>query len=238
MGDIGREGHRERLRQQYKNGAMLDAPDHNTLELFLSLVITRRVVMELSYELINTFGSLEGVFSASPEELMKVKGVGETTAVALSMVYFFHDRLVKDSNKNVVKLDNKKLAKQYCINELRTKTVENFIQINLRNDGSIIKKYVISQGTVSSALIDKNIIYRNAVSDNAAYTIVAHNHPHGEATASANDINFTISLYAALRNLGVKLIEHFVVAGDEAADIVQSKDFKNYFKLSDKTEFN
>ena len=73
LADLSREGHRQRLREQYLSGGMDNAPDHHLLELFLSIVIPRRDVKELSYDLINQFGSLEGVLNAEPQDLMNVK---------------------------------------------------------------------------------------------------------------------------------------------------------------------
>lgn len=233
MAELSRNGHRQRMREQYLNGSMNNSPDHNTLELFLSIIIPRHDVKDLAYDLINTFGSLEGVFSASPDDLMKVKGVGESTATALSMVYFFHDRIIADRNKDTVKLTSNEQAKRFCINELRAKTVENFIQINLRNDGSIIKKYVISTGRVNATDVNKSLVLTNAVKDSAAYVIVAHNHPHGIAQASAGDIDFTISLYRSLSDLGIKLVDHFVVADNDAAVIIHSREFEKSFNLSE-----
>ena len=64
MPELEREGHRSRMRNTYINGGMENAPDHNVLELFLSVIIPRKDVKELSYSLINTFGSLEGVLNA------------------------------------------------------------------------------------------------------------------------------------------------------------------------------
>ena len=73
MDKLERRGHRQRMRDAYLRGGADSMADHNMLELFLSLVIPQKDVKPLAYDLINTFGSLERVVSASPQRLMEVK---------------------------------------------------------------------------------------------------------------------------------------------------------------------
>ena len=98
MPELEREGHRSRMRNTYINGGMENAPDHNVLELFLSVIIPRKDVKELSYSLINTFGSLEGVLNADVRDLMQVKGIGESTAVAISLIKDLYKRASLNRN--------------------------------------------------------------------------------------------------------------------------------------------
>ncbi len=65
MNNISHNGHRERIRAQYIANGIDNMPDHNVLELLLSISIPRKDVKPIAYDLINRFGSLEKVFSAS-----------------------------------------------------------------------------------------------------------------------------------------------------------------------------
>lgn len=211
---------------------MEDAPDHNILETFLSVVIPRRDVKPLAYDLINTFGSLEGVINAAPQDLMTVKGVGESTAVAISLIKKMNDRVIKNRNHNIVKIITLEDAKEYCINELSTETVEKLIQVNIKNDGTIINKYLVSTGTVNGTTVDNQMIVRNALRDNSAYTFIAHNHPNGPCSASGNDIDVTFRLKQMFKDLRVNLIDHFIVAGDDCELIIHNPLFEEYFNKS------
>lgn len=71
--------HRQRLREKYARDEA-SMCDHEMLELFLFDVIPRRNTNPIAHELINKFGSLIGVFTASKEELMQVNGIGERAA--------------------------------------------------------------------------------------------------------------------------------------------------------------
>lgn len=72
--NLSRNGHRQRMRRTYLLGGMENAPDHNLLELFLSIIIPQKDVKQLAYDLINRFGSLEGVLNADANQLMNVSG--------------------------------------------------------------------------------------------------------------------------------------------------------------------
>ena len=75
--EISRDGHRARMRAAYLQGGGDAMPDHQLLELLLSISIPRKDVKPIAYALINRFGSLEQVFAAGAADLQQVPGVGE-----------------------------------------------------------------------------------------------------------------------------------------------------------------
>ena len=79
-------GHRQRMKAEFLARGIEGWPDHRVLELLLFYTIPQGDVNGLAHELIEQFGSLSGVLDASVEELCKVKGVGEHTAVFLRML--------------------------------------------------------------------------------------------------------------------------------------------------------
>lgn len=230
LADLSREGHRQRLREQYLSGGMDNAPDHHLLELFLSIVIPRRDVKELSYDLINQFGSLEGVLNAEPQDLMNVKGVGESTAVAISSIKKLNDRVIHNRNKNITYIITIEDAKKYFINELCNETVEKIVQVNTKNNGKIINKHIVGSGTANCCDVDVERILQNAMRDKSAYVFLAHNHPDGEAYASANDIDFTFRLKRIMDSMTFKFVDHIIVAGEQAEPIIHAELFEKYFK--------
>lgn len=80
------EGHRERLRKRFIENGLQGFEKHNMLELLLFYAIPRRDTNELAHRLINSFGSLSGVFNASFEELCRVEGIGENAAALIKLI--------------------------------------------------------------------------------------------------------------------------------------------------------
>ena len=99
--EISRDGHRARMRAAYLQGGGDAMPDHQLLELLLSISIPRKDVKPIAYALINRFGSLEQVFAAGAADLQQVPGVGEQTAVQILLVRDLNRRIHQNQNKPV-----------------------------------------------------------------------------------------------------------------------------------------
>lgn len=225
MSEIGREGHRERMRDAYLRGNMDNAPDHNLLELFLSIIIPRKDVKQLSYDLINHFGSLEAVFAASPYELMTVKGIGESTAVALSLVDRFVTKININKNNSITRFKSVEDSINYCINLLKNEKSEKVYVITMTGILSVINCYKVGEGNVLSANVDIKSIITQSIKDNAAYVLITHNHPGGSPHPSGEDANFTVRLKETLDTINVRLFDHIIVSGNEAISLKHSSDY-------------
>lgn len=206
---------------------MDNLPDHNVLELFISGVIKRRDVKQIAYDLINEFGSLENVFNASVDDLMKVNGVGEVLAVELSLVKIFQKRIESNKNNNVKAIKSISEAVEYCRNRLGSENVEKVLMITLDDKGKILGSYIIGQGTVNESFISKRDAVSIALKDNATNVILSHNHPCSNSTPSAADINMTLNFRKLFKDVGITLLDHIIIGENEAGLILNSKIFKN-----------
>lgn len=233
MSELSRYGHRQRMRDLYLSGGMEYAPDHNLLELFLSLVIPQKDVKPIAYDLMNTFGSLENILNAVPEDLMSVKGVGESTAVAISLIKTINKRVSVNKNKSKPVLINATAAKEYCKNILCEETNEKFVVITLTNNGTVIHPHIIDGGGVNRIHIEIKDILRFIINDNAAGVIISHNHPEGKSEPSAADIYFTIEFRAVMRKTNINFIDHVIVGKDDCTSFRQNPE---YFYIDDDTE--
>ena len=81
-------GHRQRLRERFLTGGPESCSDEMLLELLLTFAIGRKDVRPLSQELVQIFGNLDHVLFASPDELKKVKGLGQSSIALLKVVDF------------------------------------------------------------------------------------------------------------------------------------------------------
>ncbi len=81
MAEKEKVGHRQRLRERFLEGGLEECSDEMLLELLLTFAIGREDVKPLAQELVKIFGSLEQVLSAPPDELHKVKGLGQTSII-------------------------------------------------------------------------------------------------------------------------------------------------------------
>ena len=220
MAELNHNGHRERLRKMYLSGSMEDASEHNLLELFLTTIIPRKDVKPIAYDLINTFGSLEGVLCASPRELMFVDGIGEQSAIAISLIRVLMSKVnTLESNKKK-KLKGYKDVCSYCYDFFKYEKVEKLMLITLDNTNSIISRHIVDSGSANELNVPMSKIIRIINLDGASSVILAHNHPHGSSKPSAADISYTIELNGILKKLGVHLLDHVVLGEDGSSSVL------------------
>lgn len=222
---LGREGHRGRMRESFIKNEMENLPDHNLLELFISGVIKRKDVKQISYDLLNEFGTLENIFNAPVDELMKINGVGEVLAVELSLVSTLNKRIEKSKNNNVKSLSSISEAVKYCKNFLSSETVEKVLMITLDDRGKLLGSHIISSGTVNESFISKRDAVKLALKDNATNVIISHNHPNSNSSPSAADINMTISFKKLFRDVGIQLLDHIIVGEKDVSLVLKSEIF-------------
>lgn len=223
MPELEREGHRARMRNTYINGGMDNAPDHNLLELFLSVIIPRKDVKELSYALMNTFGSLEGVLNADVRDLMQIKGIGESTAVAISLIKNLYKRASLNRNSRITSFNKMEACFEYCRNLFAADVVENAYLITLDNHNNIINCHSVGAGSANQTEVDDKKLVATAIRDNAVSVVITHNHPNTTATPSAQDLNYSIKLSQMLEFVGIKLLDHIIVGSDSCISLKHSK---------------
>ena len=112
------DGHRARKKEQFIQTGLDSFADHEALELLLFYAIPRRDTNPTAHLLLQKFGSLEGVFSASVEELKSVEGVGESAAILLSMMHGLFRRSARSTTKEKI-LNSVESCGRYFLDLLR-----------------------------------------------------------------------------------------------------------------------
>jgi len=90
---------------------------------------------------------------------------------------------------------------------------EHFVALLLDGKNKPIGYNVVSVGTLNASLVHPREVFKAAIIGNAAAIILAHNHPSGDPTPSAEDHVVTKQLVDAGVILGIRVLDH-VVIGD------------------------
>jgi DNA repair protein RadC len=104
--------------------------------------------------------------------------------------------------------------------DMRALPKEHMRGLYLNAHGRIIRDEVLSIGTVNSNLIHPREVFHHAIAVNASAVIIAHNHPSGEATPSAEDIEITKQLVQAGKILGIALLDHVIITKDAYSSVL------------------
>lgn len=216
------DGHRQRLKERFLRGGLDNFTDVQVLELALFYCIPRKDTNPIAHALLDHFGSLSQVLEASVEELQKVPGIGENTAIFLSMLTQVGRYYLVDRSQREVILPTIDKCGAYLVPHFFGRSVETVFLLCLDAKCKVLCCREIGQGSVNSAGISIRKIVEVALGANATTVVLAHNHPSGLALPSAEDIQTTRRVAAALRAVEVHLADHIVVADGDYVSMVQS----------------
>ena len=216
------DGHRDRLRERSTEHGLDSFSDLNALELLLCYAIPRRDTNELAHRLLNTFGSLSGVFEASLQELTSIPGIGSSAAVLLMLAPQITKKSLVSKANSIKIINSSADAGNYLMPRFVGEHDEVVLMLCLDNKRSVICCREMGRGVVNSVDTSIRRIVETALKVKASSVIIAHNHPNGIALPSREDNNFTRCVYRSLNMLGIHLEDHIIVAGDEFISLADS----------------
>ena len=208
-------GHRQRLKKEFLEHGAEGFSEVRALELLLFYALARQDTNPLAHSLLDRFGSLHGVLTASVAELCTVDGIGENTAILIRLIPEL-SRLSEygRSLKNREKIDSSFAAGSLISTCFAVENSEKFVLFCLDSQKRIKRQEEISRGVVNSVGVDVRRVAEIALSYKAAACIAAHNHPDGDSYPSVEDREVTAKLREALSLLGIPLLDHIIVGAD------------------------
>ena len=209
------DGHRDRLRQSYLEHGLMSMNDINALELLLFYAIPRRDTNEIAHRLLDRFGSLDGVFSASAEELQEVEGIGENAAALLTLIPEIMKKSRVSKAREIRQIRSSDDAGAFLLPYFLNERDEVVYLLCLDTKRCVICCAEMGRGVVNSVDTGIRRIVEKALKVRASSVIIAHNHPDGIALPSREDEVFTRALYNALETVGIRLEDHIIVAEDD-----------------------
>ncbi len=223
-------GHRARLKARFLREGLDTFEAHNALELLLFYAIPQRDTNELAHKLIGHFGSFSAVFDASVESLMQVGGIGESAAILIKLIPSLYGMYAQNKQSGeTLFLKTAQAAGEYLVPQFIGQSAERFLAVCMNHKCKVLKTVVISDGTTNSTALRARKLAEAVIHTGATNVIVAHNHPEGVAAPSMQDVDATRYLFSMLKNLGVKLNDHIIVAGEEWFSMATAPKFKSMF---------
>jgi DNA repair protein RadC len=208
-------GHRERIRQRIMKGDGSHFDDYEILEVLLCAFIPRVDVRPIAKTLVDTFGTVSAALAASPERLMEIDGVGETTAAYIRATNLLLQRAAADQLKERPVISNWAALLNYVSAKIKHEKTEQARVLYLDRKNKLIADELAGRGTVDHAPIYPREIARRALELAASAVILVHNHPSGDPTPSRADVELTRDIERALAPFEIKVHDHLVVGARE-----------------------
>ena len=215
-------GHRERMRKRFLRFGLDNFDDHNVLELLLFYAVPRRDTNVIAHRLLDAFGTLDGVFDASPEALMAVEGVGPGAAALIRLVPEAARRYFIARTAPGQILADSEAVGRYLLPRFLTCRDETMYLVCMDGKLKVLDCREVSRGSATSVSVNARRVTQIALGQNASAVLLAHNHTSGIAIPSDEDVAVTLRLRALLAQVGVTLTDHIVVAGDDFVSMADS----------------
>jgi len=203
----------ERLRSR---GSLRGLETMGDTEL-LSLVVgarNGRSCGAIAQELIDRFGDLCGVGSATREELMRVGGIGRAESLRLRASFEIGRRRMTSNRERAIRnVRSPEEAAALMIPEMRDLDREHFKAILLNTKNGILRIVTVAVGSLNAALVHPREIFKAAVVASAAGVILVHNHPTGNPEPSAEDTDLTLRFVRCGELMGIELVDHIIIGG-------------------------
>ena len=161
---------------------------------------------------------------------MQVGGIKENAAILIKLMPALYGKYAQNKQSaGTLFLKSAQAAGEYLVPQFVGQSAERFLAICMNHKCKVLKTVVISDGTANSTALRSRQLAEAAIHTGATNVILAHNHPEGVAAPSMQDVDATRYLFSMLGNLGVKLNDHIIVAGDDWFSMATSKKFKSMF---------
>jgi DNA repair protein RadC len=209
------EGHRARLRQRLMTAGPESVADHELLELVLFLALPRRDTKPVARALLARFGSFAAAIAAPVCDIAAVDGMGDAAAASLKIVQAAALRLARAEVMARPVLTNWDALMGYLNATMARDAVEKFCVLFLDNRNRLLADEVMSRGTVNHTPVYPREVVKRALELHASSLILAHNHPSGDPSPSADDIAMTRQIVDAARALSITVHDHVVVGNGQ-----------------------
>ena len=216
------KGHRERLKSRFLESGLDSFTDVQALELLLFYAIPQKDTNPIAHALLDHFGSLSRVLDAPVEELKKINGISDHSAALLHLVTELARFYQVDCAQRAEFLTSLDACGAYLVPRFFGRKVETVFLLCLDAKCKVLCCREVGEGSVNAASISVRKVVEAALNANATTVVLAHNHPSGIALPSADDVQTTCRIAAALRAVDVTLIDHIVVAEGDFISMAQS----------------
>lgn len=204
-------GHRDRLRQRFKQVGMDGLFDYEVVELLLFLAIPRGDVKPLAKALLKHFGTLTALLNAEESRLREVKGVGSTTVHIIELFRASGLKLLQRDLMGKCVLASWQQVLDYCSASMAFNTREELRLLFLNRKNQLIADEVQQVGTIDQTPLYPREVLKRALDLGASALILVHNHPSGSSTPSKSDIELTLKVIEATKPVGISVYDHLII---------------------------
>lgn len=208
-------GHRQRIKDKYGKSGLGGWLDYEILELVLSYAIPRRDTKPIAKELLSRFKTINTVLDADAQELKKINGISDHTALFLRLLKEIAILYLEKGLRDKDLLSSPAVVYDYLKASLKGSVDEEFKTVFLDGRNQLITVETLKTGTVNRSVVYPRKVVERALYNHATGVIIAHNHPAGTLKPSEDDSTITKAIKDALKTVDITLLDHIIVGDND-----------------------
>ncbi len=209
MGVIHKE-YRLPVQRCIEGESVRELSDIELLAIILGTGTRNADVLELSATMIKKAGGLSALAKCGIREISGEHGMGLKKAVKVQAAFELGRRVITD-RPDLKQISTPLAVWELLLPETAGSLKEEFRVLVINNKNMLIKKSIISIGTITEAIVHPREVFRDAIREGGSGIIVTHNHPSGVLTPSRQDIETTKRLVDAGRIVGIPVVDHIIL---------------------------
>jgi DNA repair protein RadC len=199
-------------------GALTDA---ELLAILLHSGIAGASALDLAKDILKNFASLRKLIAADRQKFCAQPGLGLARFAQMQAALEISRRQLTESLRAGPALSTPRATQDFLFSQIRDLEHEVFCCIYLDNRHRLIHFAELFRGTIDGASVHPREIVKQALQQNCAAVIVAHNHPSGIAEPSRADELITLKIKEALALVDIRLLDHIVVGDGVAVSLAE-----------------
>ncbi|PIE82639.1 MAG: hypothetical protein CSA10_00190 [Cardiobacteriales bacterium] len=202
---------RERL---LKYGAHALA-DYELLAILLKTGLPGKSVLSLAQDVLKLRGGLVGLLVSDSESLRKIKGLGNAKIAEILAVTELARRFIQaELSTSEWVFASSEQVREFLLIHFKGLAEEQFGMILLDQQHRFLGFEILARGEVSTVGIPMRKLISNVLRYRAAAVVLVHNHPAHSRISSLEDKQATRSIEQGLTMVDVRMLDHFIVAGN------------------------
>lgn len=183
--------------------------------------------LDLSYNMLSRFGSIQGLANLTIDELLLIKGISLAKAIRLLATFDLLKRYENELNEKKIVLNDSLSVMNMILPKCIGLKQEVFYLVLLNKKKELIRIEKLYKGTNSSLSISPSDIITTIVKAGASKAYICHNHPSNVVTPSKPDIETFQTLTLFLGTISIDLIDSIIIGENECYSCVEEKIYQN-----------
>ena len=208
-------GHRQRMRNRLEKIGGRGMETYELLEMLLYYTVPQKDTNPIAKALLERFGSLDGVLSATKEELLSVSGIGERSANLIIAVGNVLPMCASEDEVSKSTFETYEEIGEYLVEYFKEYRDEVVVMLSFDNSMKLLSVDEVYRKNYGSAGVRPDAFISLAIRRGASAAVVAHNHMYGAVAVSDCYRQTNLLLSKELAEAGIDLLEVYIVVGSK-----------------------